>query len=82
MPGQGRLESREHLEASLGDPEAVAARGDLGAAHLQDAQPAPVDRPVCLVLELDDPVGDGELGLGTRLGRLSYRIRRPISAVS
>ena len=60
--GAGRPRTRQ------GDPEAVLARHDLAPAHLQDPQPAPVDRTVRLVLEQQDPVGDRELGLGARLG--------------
>jgi hypothetical protein len=34
------------------------------AAHLRDAQHAAVLDVFCRVLQVDDPVGDGELGIG------------------
>ena len=59
----------------------------LCAAHLQHAQPAPVDRAVRLVLELDDAVRDRELRLACasrprstrRPGSARRRCRRPCS---
>jgi hypothetical protein len=45
----------------------VLAGRDVGAPHLQDTQPTSVDRAVCFVLELKNPVGDCELRPGRRL---------------
>ena len=72
--GQRCLEAREDLEAAAADPEAVLAGRDLGTAHLQDAQPPPVDRPARFVLELEDPVGDANSGRSVSPTR---SIRRP-----
>ena len=66
-----RLQPCEDLDAVRADPDAVLAAEIGRAAHLADAQRAPVERVVQLVAEVDDAVRDRELGQPLRvLGRV------------
>src|SRR5215208_7739704 len=68
-PRQGALQARKQLEAVVGEMEAVLPRRGLAAAQLEYAQPPPIDRPIRLVLQLEDAIRNGELGLRAGLLR-------------